>query len=293
MQTQATNNYAIDTFGTDFVKLDYGVAKLSTLLTSTLSNELLYQYGRELNDEGQQPFSAYSSQYLVGAGGNVPEVALATSTGFYLGSPYYSYRKALPDEHKWQLGDTLFYTHGNHTVTFGLDSVHNDDLINNTYESNGVFTYSYLSTYLADINSETSGKKRCNTTALSAATATTSAVGTSPCYSSLAQGFGPPVFDVGTYDYGFFGQDNWKIRPRLTLQLGLRWDYEALPSPSATLTAAATNFTPYADLQNKPSDQEQLRAQGSDSRMTSLVAARRFCAEVTACSTAVSPTASC
>ncbi|WP_263373682.1 TonB-dependent receptor [Granulicella aggregans] len=258
VQTQATNNYAIDTFGTDFVKLDYGVAKLTTAVTSSISNELLYQYGRELNDEGQQPFSAYTKQYLVGAGGNVPEVALATSTGFYLGSPYYSYRKALPDEHKWQVGDTLFYSHGNHSLKFGVDTVHNDDLINNTYESNGVFTYSYLSTYLADINSETTGKKTCNSTALSAATikngVVTSAVGTSPCYSSLAQGFGPPVFDVGTLDYGFFGQDNWKFNPRLTLQLGLRWDYEALPSPSATLTAAATNFTPYADLQNKPSD---------------------------------------
>jgi len=258
VQTQATNNYAIDTFGTDFVKLDYGVAKLSTLLTPSINNELLYQYGRELNDEGQQPFSAYTKQYLTGAGGNVPEVALATSTGFYLGSPYYSYRKALPDEHKWQLGDTLFYTRGNHSFKFGLDSVHNDDLINNTYESNGVFTYGYLSNYLADINSEMTGKKTCNSTAVAAATSkggvVTSAVGSYPCYSSLAQGFGPPVFDIGTFDYGFFGQDNWKITPRLALQLGLRWDYEALPSPSGTLTAAATGFIPYADLSNKPSD---------------------------------------
>jgi Carboxypeptidase regulatory-like domain/TonB-dependent Receptor Plug Domain len=258
VQTQATNNYAIDTFGNDFVKLDYGVAKLSSQITQSISNEVLYQYGRELNDESQQPYSSYTSQNLVGAGGNVPEVALATSTGFYLGSPYYSYRKALPDEHKWQVGDTLFYTKGNHSFRFGLDSVHNEDLINNTYESNGVFTYNYLSTYLADINSETTGKKTCNSTALSAATSNngvvTSALGTSPCYSSLAQGFGPPVFDIGTFDYAFFGQDNWKLNPRLTLQLGLRWDYEALPSPSPTLTAATTGFTPYAGLTNKPTD---------------------------------------
>ena len=37
VQTQATNNYAADTFGTDFVKLDYGVAKLTTLVTSSIS----------------------------------------------------------------------------------------------------------------------------------------------------------------------------------------------------------------------------------------------------------------
>lgn len=261
VQTQATNNYAVDTFGTDFVKLDYGVAKWTTLLTSNISNEVLYQYGRELNDEGQQPFSNFTKQNLVGVGGNVPEVALATSTGFYLGSPYYSYRKALPDERKWQVGDTLYLNHGNHSIKVGLDAVHNYDLINNTYESNGFITYGYTGNFLADLASR-SGAPTCNSTALAAATKDpktgkiTSAVGTSPCYSSFVQGFGPPVFDIATFDYGVFVQDNWKIKPRLTLQLGLRYDKENLPgnSANATLTAASGSFVPYAGLKNAPSD---------------------------------------
>ncbi len=259
VQTQATNNYAIDTFGTDFVKLDYGVAKLTSLLSSNISNELLYQYGRELNDEGQQPFSAYTSAHLKGANGNVPEVGLATSTGFYLGSPYYSYRQALPDERKWQIGDTLYLNHGNHSFKFGVDGVHNYDLINNTYESNGYITYGYLSNYLADITTA-GGSPTCDSNALSAATSkngvVTSAVGNHPCYSSLAQGFGPPVFAVSTFDYGVFAQDNWKVTPRLTVQLGLRYDYEALPgnSANANLTAASGTFVPYAGLTNAPSD---------------------------------------
>jgi outer membrane receptor protein involved in Fe transport len=259
VQTQATNNYAIDTFGTDFVKLDYGVAKLTTLVSSHISNELLYQYGRELNDEGQQPVSAYSQAHLTGAGGNIPEVALATSTGFYLGSPYYSYRKALPDERKWQIGDTLYLNHGNHSFKFGVDAVHNNDLINNTYESNGYITYGYVSNYLADITTA-GGASTCDGNALSTATSkngtVTSAVGNHPCYSSLAQGFGPPVFAVSTFDYGIFAQDNWKVTPRLTLELGLRYDYEALPgnSANANLTAASGTFVPYAGLTNAPSD---------------------------------------
>ena len=268
VQTQATNNYAIDTFGTDFVKLDYGVAKLTTLLSSHISNELLYQYGRELNDEGQQPVSAYSQAHLTGNGGNIPEVALATSSGFFLGSPYYSYRKALPDERKWQIGDTLYLNHGNHTFKFGVDAVHNSDLINNTYESNGYITYGYLSNYLADITTA-GGKPTCNSTALSTATksssgALTSAVGTNPCYSSIAQGFGPPVFAVSTFDYGVFAQDNWKITPRLTLELGLRFDYEALPgnSANANLTAPSGSFVPYAGLTNAPSDKNNFGPRG-------------------------------
>jgi len=54
VQTQGTNPYAIDTFGTDFVKLDYGVARLNTLISNSITNEVRYQYGRELNDEGNQ-----------------------------------------------------------------------------------------------------------------------------------------------------------------------------------------------------------------------------------------------
>ena len=263
VQTQATNNYAVDTFGTDFVKLDYGVAKLTTLVSSNISNEVLYQYGRELNDEGQQPYSAFTQKYLQGTGssaGNVPEVALATSTGFYLGSPYYSYRKALPDERKWQVGDTMYLSKGNHSFKFGVDLVHNYDLINNTYESNGYITYGYVSNFLVDLANEGKAASTCNSTAASAGTATVSGVGIYPCYSSFVQGFGPPVFAISTTDYGFFAQDNWKLTPRLTLQLGVRYDYEKLPgnSANATLTAPSGTFVPYAGLTNSPSDKNNI-----------------------------------
>ncbi len=55
-------------------------------------------------------------------------------------------------------------------------------------------------------------------------------------------------------DSGVFAQDNWKLRPRLTLELGLRWDYEALPPADPNLTAASGSFVPYAQLNNNPSD---------------------------------------
>ena len=263
VQTQATNNYAVDTFGTDFVKLDYGVAKLSSQLSSNISNELLYQFGRELNDEGQQPYSAFTNTYLQGTGtsaGNVPEVGLATSTGFYLGSPYYSYRKALPDEHKWQIGDVLYMSHGNHSFKYGVDMVHNYDLQNNTYESNGYISYSYVTNFLADLASEGKAADSCNSTAAASGTSSTSAVGAYPCYSSFAQGFGAPVYAISTMDYGFFAQDNWKVTPQLTFELGLRYDYEHLPgaSANANLTVATGTFVPYTGISNAPSDKNNL-----------------------------------
>lgn len=258
VQTQATNDYGIDTFGTDFVKVDYGLAKLDSLITNTISNEVRYQYGRELNDEGQQPLSGYSQKYLEGnngvsaAGGglspNVPEVSLdsPSTAGLYIGSPYYSYRKALPDERKWQIGDTAAWVHHNHVIKFGVDTIHNYDLINNTYEGNGVYTYSYIGNYFADLLNEGGSKGVCNSvsTVTAPGSSSTDYIGTAPC-GTFVQGFGPSTWAISTMDYGFFGEDHWKITPRLTFDLGLRYDYESLPAPYSALVTASGSFTPY------------------------------------------------
>jgi len=277
VQTQATVPYAEDTFGNDFVKVDYGVAKLESQISNSISNELGYQYSRELEDETQQPYNAYTTANLTGTGtsaGNVPEVNLAEGTsGIYLGSPYYSYRFSYPDERKWQVFDTAYWSHGNHNVKFGVDILHNHDYINNLYEANGVYSYSYIGNYFADLYARNNGTSvGCNSAASQTATATGSTanvVGTYPCYSSFVEGFGlTPSYAITTTDYGFFAQDNWKATPRLTLELGVRYDYESLPSASSTLTAplnvqnsAGTSlytFTPYTGLTNRPSDKNNI-----------------------------------
>ena len=227
VQTNATGDYSFDSAGTDFVKLDYGLAKLTSLVRSNISNELLYQYSRELDDEGQQPYSAYSNNVLKQADGNVPYVSLDTKIGAFFGSPYYSYRPKYPDERKWQIGDTLYVSKGNNSLKFGVDILHNYDLTNQAsyYEGNYVYSNN-LANYFADLGSRGSGS--CDAAQqVSASSATNSAVGVYPCYSSYQQGFGPTTFDFATLDYGFFGQDNYKITPRLTLELGLRYDYES------------------------------------------------------------------
>jgi hypothetical protein len=261
VQTSSTADYALDTWGNDFVKLDYGVATLTSMLRSNISNELLYQYGRELNDEGQQPFSPYTLDNLVGTGGNIPEVALDTSIGFNLGSPYYSYRKALPDERKWQITDTLYDSWGNHSLKFGVDVVHNNDLINNTFESNGDYSYSYISNYITDLLNK-GAASTCNSAASPSATSATQArssiVGTDPCFADYFQGFGPPIFAISTLDYAVFAQDNWRFSPRLTLELGVRYDYEFLPGPVSNLITPTTGFTPYPQLANNPSDKNNI-----------------------------------
>jgi hypothetical protein len=238
---------------------------LNSLITSNIANEVRYQYGRELNDESQQKLSTYSTDYLEGKNGitatpalglspNVTYVAVdnpSSGAGIYLGSPYYSYRKALPDERKWQVGDTAAWQKSNHSLKFGVDMIHNYDLIDNTYESNGYYTYSYIGNYLADLLNEGSATGVCNSTGTVSApgSSTTDYVGKAPC-GTFVQGFGPPAWDISTMDYGFFAEDHWKLTPRLMVDLGVRYDYESLPAPYSTLVAASGTFTPYTASTN-------------------------------------------
>lgn len=257
VQTSSTSDYTIDTWGNDFVKLDYGVTKLTSSVTPSMSNELLYQYGRELNDEGQQPYSAYTKANLIGSTGNVPEIALDTSVAFNVGSPYYSYRTSYPDERKWQVADSVYYVKGNHTFKFGVDMVHNHDLANVlNNDPNGYYTYNYIGNYFADLYTHNQGlaSASCDTASSQFATVKSGSVvpsvGSNPCYSTFGQSYGPPVFSVATLDYGFFAQDNWKVTSRLSLEMGLRYDYEALPAPPIPITAIPQTANHPSDKNN-------------------------------------------
>src|SRR5205085_174236 len=64
------------------------------------------------------------------------------------------------------------------------------------------------------------------------------------CYTSnYQQAFGPTAFNIRTTDFNFFVQDDWRYTPKLTLNLGLRYEYEKLPSPQipSTDTSAIPN----------------------------------------------------
>jgi hypothetical protein len=65
IQTQSSNTYGIASFGNDYVQDTWAVAKLSSVITSRISNELRYQWGRDNEFENNQTPSPYEQSTLV------------------------------------------------------------------------------------------------------------------------------------------------------------------------------------------------------------------------------------
>lgn len=63
-------------------------------------------------------------------------------------------------------------------------------------------------------------------------------------------GGGNPILNTSNNEYGVYGQDTWTVNPNLTLNLGLRWDYEShmldenYVTPANIVAGLTGKFTP-------------------------------------------------
>ncbi|MBM3736250.1 MAG: TonB-dependent receptor [Acidobacteria bacterium] len=58
--------------------------------------------------------------------------------------------------------------------------------------------------------------------------------------------FGSPYYKSRMYEFGLFAQDDWKITPRLVLNLGIRWDFysNATAQPTTDVPVGFYNLSP-------------------------------------------------
>jgi hypothetical protein len=194
-------------FGDDFVRVDSVNARLATTFSSSFLNEARFQFGRD--NEFQLSQAPAPGEPTTGPGGKPPQIEIdPDGRGFTFGKPSFLDRKALPDEKRYQFSDTLSLTRGKHTIKFGGEYNRVHDLQDNLFQGGGNYTYGSLVNFLLDF-ANPAGQN----------------------YDEFDQGFGPPAFQFSTNDYSAFVQDDWHIIPRLTINLGLRYEYEQLPSP--------------------------------------------------------------
>jgi hypothetical protein len=231
IQTGATATRGTNSFGDDLVDVNWGTLRLSSTLSPTVVNEARVQIGRDFERQVAQPPGPGEPTNAVG--GSSPSVAIGTG-GLTIGKPNFLNRTAQPDERRQQYADTMTITRGTHTLKFGADINRVSDLNFALFNESGSYSYTNFNDYLMDYaNFAASGALR--TASVKCYTAPASGTPqrfAGQCYSgSFSQGFGTPAFKFTTFDYGFFFQDDWRYSPKLTLNLGLRYEYQKLPAP--------------------------------------------------------------
>jgi len=175
------------------------VAGHNFVLSSNTLNSLHVTFNRTLNDRplpaffsasdlGSKIFSLVPGYMGISVNGNGFSVgAGATNPGYFNSKTY-------------QIADDLDFVRGPHQLSVGANWIHSNIATLNNRPTNGQFTFNGQGTglSLADF-----------------------------MLGIVSGGYlqGNPVYDYDHHDYlGVYAQDTWRLRPNVTLNLGLRWE---------------------------------------------------------------------
>ncbi|MGI8642035.1 MAG: TonB-dependent receptor domain-containing protein [Pyrinomonadaceae bacterium] len=242
IQTQAVNQRGRASFGDDGVEVDSLNARLQSTVSSNLLNEFRFQYGRDNEFQtSTAPLPGEPTTATTGQGSRAPSVFL--TNGLEFGTPTFLERPAFPDEKRYQFADTVTYTSGRHTFKFGGDINRVTDDIQNLRFEAGSYSYNNINDFIVDytnFRTPLAATTQCATQPAAPAPPNRFA---GRCYTSnFQQGIGSPGIKLLTYDYNFFAQDDFRVTPRLTVNLGLRYEY--IKMPNVTLANSDTTIIP-------------------------------------------------
>jgi hypothetical protein len=273
LYSQSTTTEGRSGFGNDNVKEDFGILRLSSVLSNSIVNEALIQYGRDFEFDYQQaplPNELPLAHNAYGAAAGT-QIGYFTSGGFYAGSNPDLTRYADPDERRLQLLDGVTWSKGKHTFKFGLEYNKVSDFDKNLYNGNGSYSYDWAYTFIADYLNATTGIGGVATALPGNNTVPATCAGAGKCYNqqyyTFSQEFGNPAGLITTREYAGYATDDWRVLPNLTLTLGVRYEYEYVPSNpfvntgNAGLAAAAglsLAATALPQTANRPDDRNNI-----------------------------------
>jgi hypothetical protein len=245
--TGASDTDGTASFGDSRTSEDAVIAGWTHFLKANLLNSARYQYSRTALAQLAQPSAGFEQQLAHNSFGLAPQISVNRSAGFTFGTLASQNKTQYPDEIRQQLVDAVTWVRHGHTIKFGYNYNHVTDAVSGINNGNGVYSYESLPNFVSDLLAP----GHCDQT--------TTGAGDYPCYSYYRQATGPTSWRFDTADYAAFLADDWKALPRLTLSLGVRYDYEDLPNPNKLVvnpnlpqTAASPhdrdNFGPRAAL---------------------------------------------
>jgi len=139
-----------------------------------------------------------------------------------------------PSEDRFLFTDNYSIVRGKHQLKFGVETNYMRDVEDALFFAKGEYFYNTVTDWAEDL---------------------TPAAGDPLAgmhYSGFLQSFGPLLTRAIVRDYNFYGQDQWQISQRLTLNLGLRYEFNRFTQPplnpdypeTAKLNQPKGNFAP-------------------------------------------------
>jgi Carboxypeptidase regulatory-like domain/TonB dependent receptor len=196
----STPLFGISTLAGSFVRDYQASVGWTHIFTGSLLNDFHASFSR--GDQYSTPTG------LVDPG--LPSILLSSPSDFELGNAGFAGGRT--NEAQWELADGIDYVHGKHHFKFGAEGNHTHvtDLSFGGFDPDaqrqngtlaGTYAFSSFSNFALGI------------------------------YDSFSQAAGNPKFSFNVPYVGFYAQDTYQIFPHLTLDFGLREDFQVYPQP--------------------------------------------------------------
>jgi hypothetical protein len=162
---------------------------------------------------------------------NAPTIILDSPAAFILGNAPFSIGRVF--ERQYSLSDRVDYVRGKHTLQFGFDftRAYDADTNDGGADPNAAVVFgSPLGSYeFSNLENFALGE-----------------------YNLFSQASGNPRFSFSVLYYGFYAQDTFRVLPQLTLEMGLREDFQVYPQPAENPAFPLTGQYPNQFLRLAP-----------------------------------------